>query len=295
MKNDKKILIAFLLNFFFSIFEFFGGIITGSVAIFSDALHDLGDSVSIGASYFLERKSLRPADKKYTFGYARFSPLGAIFTTIILLFGSIFVAYNAILRLISPSPINYDKMIVFAIVGVIINLIATVFTKDSHSHNHSHHEHEHEHEHGHCHEENNDRSINRRAVNLHMLEDVLGWLCVLVGAVVMKFTNFWFLDPILSILIAVFIFINAIKNGLSLIELFLLKTPKKISVSHLEREISKINGVLAVLDIKVLPLDENKVFVALKIKAKKESQVLPCVKNLLENNKILESSIEIIE
>ena len=187
MKTEKNILLAFILNFAFSIFEFFGGIFTGSVAILSDAVHDLGDAVSIGIAFFLEKKSKRSPDEKHTYGYGRYSIIGSVITTLILLFGSTMVAYNAILRIINPMEIYYDGMIIFAIIGVCVNLLAALITRERHN-------------------------LNQRAVNLHMLDDVLGWVVVLLGAVVLHFTDFSLLDPLLSIGVAVFIFINAIKN-----------------------------------------------------------------------------------
>ena len=118
MKTEKNILIAFLLNLAFSVFEFFGGVFTGSVAIVSDAIHDIGDAASIGVSFFLEKKSKKQPDEAYTYGYARYSVIGSVITTLILLFGSVMVIYNAIARIVSPTEINYDGMIVFAVIGV---------------------------------------------------------------------------------------------------------------------------------------------------------------------------------
>ena len=108
MKTDKKILIAFILNLAFSVFEFVGGILTGSVAIMSDAVHDIGDAFSIGISYFLEKKSKKQPDEVYTYGYGRYSVIGSIVTTLILLCGSVIVIYNAVLRFIDPADIHYD-------------------------------------------------------------------------------------------------------------------------------------------------------------------------------------------
>jgi len=118
MKTEKNILIAFLLNLLFSVIEFIGGAITNSVAIISDSIHDMGDAMSIGVSYFLERKSAKKPDNNYTYGYIRYSVLGSIITTFILLSGSILVIYNAIGRLINPVEINYNGMIIFALLGV---------------------------------------------------------------------------------------------------------------------------------------------------------------------------------
>jgi cobalt-zinc-cadmium efflux system protein len=150
MKTEKNILLAFLLNLAFSLFEFLGGIFTGSVAILSDAVHDIGDAVSIGVSFFLERKAKRLPDATYTYGYARYSVLGGIITTLILLIGSLAVIYNAVNRLFHPTEIHYNGMILFAIVGVLVNFFAALLTREG-------------------------NSLNQKAVNLHMLEDVLGW------------------------------------------------------------------------------------------------------------------------
>ena len=182
MKSDKNILIAFLLNLFFSVFEFIGGIITNSISIVSDSIHDFGDAISIGISYILEKVSKKKPNKKYTYGYLRYSVLGALITTIILLIGSILIIYNAIKRIMDPIDINYNGMILFAIVGVIVNFIAAKVTKHGHS-------------------------LNQKSVNLHMIEDVLGWIVVLIGAVVMKFTDLSIIDPNLSVLVALYIFI----------------------------------------------------------------------------------------
>ncbi len=230
MKTEKNILIAFLLNLAFSIFEFIGGIFTGSVAIVSDAIHDIGDAASIGVAFFLEKKSKKQPDEKYTYGYARYSVIGSVITTLILLFGSIMVIYNAIARIVSPTEINYDGMIVFAVIGVGVNLAAALFTREG-------------------------GSLNQKAVNLHMLEDVLGWIVVLVGAVVMKFTDFAIIDPLMSMGVAAFILVNALKNMKEVLELFLEKTPHGIEIHELEEHICEIPGVLGVHHVHVWSMD----------------------------------------
>ena len=230
MKTERNIFIAFILNLAFSVFEFFGGIFTGSVAIISDAVHDIGDAASIGASYFLEKKSKKQPDETYTYGYARYSVIGSVITTLILLLGSAVVIYNAMLRIITPTEINYDGMIIFAIVGVVVNFAAAFFTREG-------------------------DSLNQKAVNLHMLEDVLGWVVVLVGAVVMRFTDIKLIDPIMSIGVALFIFINAINNLKEAIELFLEKTPHGVEVNEIKEHILEIDGVLDLHHIHIWSMD----------------------------------------
>lgn len=242
MKTEKNILIAFILNLAFSVFEFFGGIFTGSVAIISDAMHDLGDAASIGVSFFLEKKSKKQPDEKYTYGYARYSVIGSVITTLILLVGSALVIYNAIGRIIHPTEINYDGMIVFAIVGACVNLFAAFFTREG-------------------------GSLNQRAVNLHMLEDVLGWLVVLVGAVVMRFTDITVIDPLMSIGVAVFIFINALRGLKEAVDLFLEKTPHGIEIDEICEHILEIEGVIGVHHVHVWSMDGQNNYATMHIVA----------------------------
>ncbi|MBR3755198.1 MAG: cation transporter [Clostridia bacterium] len=230
MKTEKNILIAFVLNLLFSVFEFFGGAFTGSVAIVSDAVHDLGDAASIGISLLLEHKSKKQPDETHTYGYARYSVLGSVITTVILLLGSSAVILNAVKRIFNPVEINYNGMLVFAVIGVIVNLFAAWFTHKG-------------------------ESLNQKAVNLHMLEDVLGWLAVLVGAAVMKFTDFAVIDPLMSIAVAVFILINAVKNLKGVTDIFVEKTPANISVKEIEEHLYEIDGVINVHHIHIRSAD----------------------------------------
>ena len=230
MKTQKNILIAFILNLSFAVFEFAGGFLTNSVAIFSDSIHDLGDAVSIGASYFFEKLSKKAPDENYTYGYGRFSVVGSIVTTVVLLAGSIIAIYNSVVRIFNPVEIDYTGMILFAVFGVIVNFAAAFFTREG-------------------------DSINQKAVNLHMLEDVLGWVVVLIGAVLMKFTDISLIDSLMSIGVAVFILINAWKNLKEAVEIITEKKPDGISVDEIVHHISEIEGVEEVHHIHIHSLD----------------------------------------
>ena len=230
MRTEKNILIAFLLNISFSIFEIIGGIFTNSIAIISDAIHDFGDAISIGISYFLEKKSKKKPDNTYTYGYTRYSILGAMITNTILILGSVLVIYNAVERIINPKDINYDGMIFFAVLGVIVNYLAVLVTRKG-------------------------DSLNQKAVNLHMLEDVLGWLVVLISAVVIKFTHINVIDPIMSIGVAGFILTHALKSCKTIIELFLEKTPEGIDIDELKKHLLEIEEVKDVHHIHVWSID----------------------------------------
>ena len=240
MKSEKRILIAFVLNLAFSVFEFFGGLFTGSVAVISDSVHDFGDAASIGAAFILEKKSKKQPDGRYSCGYARYSVLGGAVTSLILLSGSAAVIYNAVSRIIHPAHINYDGMMVFAVFGVLVNFTAAFFTKGGHS-------------------------LGEKAVNLHMLEDVLGWLVVLAGAVVMKFTDFVIIDPIMSVCVSVFILINAYAALKEALGIFLEKTPSGIDIEKIREDLTRIDGIKDVHHIHVLSMDGQNNYASMHI------------------------------
>ncbi len=269
MKVSRNILIAFVLNLTFSVLEFFGGLFTNSVAILSDAVHDLGDALSIGLSYFLELKSKKGVDKQHTYGYLRYSVLGSVITTTILTVGSVLVITGAIQRIIHPEPVDYSGMIILGIFGVVLNSIAAFAT----------------HEKG---------SLNQRAINLHMLEDVLGWVVVLIGAIIMNFTDISILDPLMSIGVALFILYNALKNLHSILNIFLEKTPDGIDLNNIKQQLLNISGVLDVHHIHVRSIDGFNNYATLHVVVSKYSPALKTkIKHQLETLNINHSTIEL--
>ena len=269
MKTERNILLAFILNLSFSIFEFVGGIFTGSVAIISDALHDTGDALSIGIAYFLEKKSRRHPDSKYTYGYRRFSVLGSLITTVILLTGSVLVITNSINKILNPSEINANGMIIFAVIGVCVNLLAAFFTHKG-------------------------DSLNQKAVNLHMLEDVLGWVVVLVGSVVIKFTSFVLIDPVMSICVALFILISALKNLKEIADIFLEKTPENIDIAEITEHIEHIDGVKDVHHIHLRTINGSTNFATMHIVTDENSkEIKEKVREELKEHGIAHATLEI--
>lgn len=266
---EKNILIAFLLNVAFSVFELIGGLFTGSVAILSDSLHDIGDALSIGISYFLEKKSKKGADNKYTYGYIRYSVLGSIITTVILLVGSSVMIYEAIQRLFNPVEVNYNGMIIFAVLGVVVNTIATYIT-------------------------HNGDSLNQKAVNLHMFEDVLGWIVVLIGSIVMKFTDIVYLDSLLSIFVSVFIFVCSFANMKKIVDIFLEKAPEDVDIEHIKKHIKKIDGVEEVHHIHIRSIDGIKNFATLHAVVTEYShEKKVAIKKVLQEHNIAHSTVEL--
>lgn len=230
MRSQKRILVAFTLNLIFAVFEFIGGTLTGSVAIISDSVHDFGDSISIGLSYILEEKSKKEPDDKYTFGYLRYSVLGSLIMTVILIIGSIFVIIHACYRIIHPVEIDYNGMLLFAFFGMGVNLAAAIFTREG-------------------------DSLNQKAVSLHMFEDVLGWGVVLLGAILMKFTDITYIDPLMSIGVAIFLLVHAFKYFREICDIFFEKTPENINMNELKEHIKEIDGVLDVHHFHLRTLD----------------------------------------
>lgn len=271
MKTERNILIAFILNFSFSIFEFVGGIITGSVAIMSDSIHDIGDAVGIGVSYIFEKISHKKPNDKYTFGYKRLSVVGSLITTMILIVGSMVVVYNAIGKMISPTEINYNGMIVFAVVGVCVNFAAAFFTHEGHS-------------------------LNEKAVNLHMLEDVFGWLVVLIGAVVIRFTGFVLIDPIMSLCVALFILIHAFKNLIESFELLVEKVPHDISVIKIRESVLAIDSVVDICELYIWSLDGIENYCIIKVELSGgETDILKSIKLAIANFKLDHITIEVVK
>ncbi len=267
MQSTTNILIAFLLNLFFSIFELVGGLFTNSIAIITDSIHDLTDALSILLSYIFERKSKQKPNNRYTYGYIRYSVLGALITTIILLSGSLIVIYSAIKRFINPVEIKYNGMIIMAIIGIVVNGAATLTTSRGHS-------------------------LNEKTVSLHMLEDVLGWVVVLIGAILIKFTHIYYIDAILTIIVAAFIFIHALKNFISILNLFLEKIPSNIDIPKIKKELLENKDIKDIHHIHIWSLDGENFYATMHVVTKKD-EVKKYIKDYLKKYKISHTTIEI--
>ncbi len=226
----KNIRAAFFLNLCLTIFELVGGLITNSVAILSDAVHDLGDSFSLGLSWYFQKVAKRPRTKEYTYGYKRFSLLGAVINSVILLVGSILILTHAIPRLFNPQHPDVKGMLLLAVLGVIINGMAVLRLRKG-------------------------SSINERVVSLHLLEDVLGWLAVLIGAGIMYFVDAPFIDPLLSILISLYILYNVYRNIRQSLRIILQGSPSHLDMEEVKRSLLEIGEVQDVHDLHAWSVD----------------------------------------
>ena len=235
-ESTKNLKIAFYLNLGFTLFEIIGGIFVNSIAIISDAIHDLGDTLSIGTALYLQKKSIKPNDKNFSFGYRRFSLLGAVITGLILLLGSIYVIIEAVGRIIKPEHSDAKGMLFFSIIGVLVNGYAAWKVSKG-------------------------KSINEKMVSLHLLEDVLGWVAILIVSIVLLFKDIHYLDPALSLIITIYILWNVIKRLRKSVFIFLQGVPLEIDKNKIENEILKIDHVNSLHHTRIWSLDgEHHVF-----------------------------------
>jgi cobalt-zinc-cadmium efflux system protein len=226
----QDIKLAFFLNLTFAILEIFGGLWTNSLAIVSDAVHDLGDSISLGMAWYLEKYSHKQSNFSFSYGYRRLSSLAALINTLILFIGSLYVISQAIPRVMNPEPTDAKGMILFAVLGVTVNGLAMFRLAKT-------------------------TSLNARVVAWHLLEDALGWVAVLLVSIVLLFTDLYILDPILSILIAVYVLYNAIANLRQILWLFLQAVPKNVDLQELEKNILAVEQVDSLHHTHVWSLD----------------------------------------
>ncbi|MBT3337840.1 MAG: cation transporter [Anaerolineae bacterium] len=228
--HTENIRTAFFLNLGFTLFEIVGGIYTNSLAITSDALHDLGDSISLGMAWYLEKHSQKESDQKYSYGYRRFSLLAALINTTILVIGSLYILTEAIPRLLAPEETNAGGMIVLAIVGIAVNGMAVLRVRKG-------------------------QSLNAQVVAWHLLEDVLGWVAVLIVSIGLLVTDLYILDPILSVLINLYVLYNVFGNLRKTLALFLQAVPDSYNLPDIEHGLAKIAQVLSVHHTHIWSLD----------------------------------------
>jgi len=251
---------AFFLNLGFTVIEIVGGVLTNSTAILADAAHDLGDCFALGQAWYFERLSGEKGNARYSYGYRRFSTFGALVSTVLLLISSIFILSQAIPRILSPSHPNARGMVVLAIAGVAVNGFAMLRLS-------------------------REKGMNTKVVALHLLEDVLGWMAVLVVSIVLLFVDIPVLDPILAVLITLYILSNVVKNLKTMLPIFLQAVPDNVSLDTVVMEIEQLDHVRAVHQAHIWTLDgEHNVFTAhLEVDRHLELEEYGCIKDSIRS------------
>ena len=272
--SSNNIKVAFFLNFAFTILEIIGGLYVNSIAIISDAIHDLGDTISLGTSWYLEEKSHKKSNKKFSFGYKRFSLLGALINSIILIIGSLYVITEAVGRILEPEHTDAKGMIFFAVIGVLVNGYAAWKLSSG-------------------------KTMNEKVASWHLVEDVLGWVAVLVVGIILNFKDIHYLDPALSLLITIYILWNVFIRLKQTLFIFLQGVPEDLDINEIESKILNIDFVNSIHHMHVWSLEgEHNVFTA-HIKIDDNSSLNNCkkvkfdVKDILKEYKFEHYTVEV--
>ena len=226
----ENIKLAFFLNLSFTVIEIIGGLLTNSTAILADAVHDMGDTIALAQAWYFESLTKNKGSQRYTYGYKRFSLFGALFSSMILVLSSVYVLSEAIPRLLNPEPSHAPGMIFLAVIGVLVNGFAVLRLSKN-------------------------KGINAQVVKYHMLEDTLGWVAILVIGIILLFKEIHILDPILSIVLTVYILVGVTKNLIKASDILLQATPDEVETEKLKAEIEAIENVSCMHHFHIWSLD----------------------------------------
>ena len=230
MSSKRAVWLSFFLNLSYAIIEFIAGGVFGSSAVLADSVHDLGDAVAIGVSAVLETISNREEDSRYTLGYKRFSLLGALVTAVILMTGSVFVILENLTKLFHPQPVNDEGILWLGIIAVTVNVLASLVVRKG-------------------------KTKNESILSLHFLEDTLGWVAVILMAIVLRFTDWYILDPLLSLVISFFILSKAIPRFWSTLKIFLDAVPEGVDIKKIKSDLEQLEHVASVNQLNLWTMD----------------------------------------
>ena len=230
MKAKYTVWVAFFLNLSYAIVEFIAGGIFGSSAVLADSVHDLGDAIAIGISAFLETISNREEDRQYTLGYKRFSLLGALVTAVILITGSILVILENIAKIFHPQSVNDEGIFWLGIIAITINVLASLVIRKG-------------------------QTKNESILSLHFLEDTLGWVAVILMAIVLRFTDWYILDPLLSLAISFFILSKALPRFWSTLKIFLDAVPEGVDIQKIKTDLAELDHVASINQLNLWTMD----------------------------------------
>ena len=271
MKAKYTVWVAFFLNLSYAIVEFIAGGIFGSSAVLADSIHDLGDAIAIGISAFLETISNREEDRRYTLGYKRFSLLGALVTSVILIIGSILVILENITKIFNPQPVNDEGILWLGIIAVSTNVLASLVVRKG-------------------------KTKNESILSLHFLEDTLGWLAVILMAIILRFTDWYILDSLLSLVISIFILTKALPRFWSALKIFLEAVPEGAEAGNLEKDLETLTNVKSVNQLSIWSMDglENNAIIHICIKDwEKIMETKEAVRQFLEERGVQNITIEV--
>ena len=271
MTTNRAVWLAFFLNLSFAIVEFIAGGVFGSSAVLADSVHDLGDAIAIGLSAFLETISNREEDSHYTLGYKRFSLLGALITAVILMTGSVLVILENITKMFHPQPVNDKGILWLGIIAVTINVLASLVVRKG-------------------------KTKNESILSLHFLEDTLGWLAVILMAIILRFTDWYILDPLLSLVISFFILSKAIPRFWSTLKIFLDAVPEGVDIKQVKSDLEQLDHVASINQLNLWTMDGLEKNAIVHVCLKEIGQMENCkesIRNLLKDCGFQNITIEV--
>lgn len=271
MSSKTSIWLAFFLNLSYAIVEFIAGGIFGSSAVLADSVHDLGDAIAIGISALLETISNREEDRQYTLGYKRFSLLGAMLTAVILMIGSVLVILENVTKIAHPQPVNEEGILWLGIIAVAINVLASLVVRKG-------------------------KTKNESILSLHFLEDTLGWLAVILMAIILRFTDWYILDPLLSLVISIFILIKAIPRFWSTLKIFLDAVPEGVDIKQVMSDLEELDNVASLNQLNLWTMDGLEKNAIVHVCLKEIEQMETCkefIRNLLKDCGFQNITIEV--
>lgn len=227
----ENLAFVFFMNLAFNIIVIAGGLATNSMAILSDCIHDLADTISIALAWFLERIAQKESSDKYSYGYQRFSILGAVIISVFVIIMALVILNEAIPRLFAPEEVDASGMLIIALIGIVFKSISVYRLHRG-------------------------ETFNEKAILFHQLGDVFEWIAILVLSLVLMF---WdgapYLDPFVSIGIALWLLFNLGRNLIKSTQVLLQKTPDNFDVEEFKSSINAIDGVRGIDDFHVWSLD----------------------------------------
>ncbi len=272
--NLQNILITFWLNLIFATVELLGAIFSNSISLYSNAIHDYGDSIILLSTLFIERHSYKGRSMNYTYGYRRYSLVGAIINNLILLSASLFITYEAIGRFLNPQEISTRVIFGIAILGIVVNTFGYMRLKQ------------------------NESEINKSLQN-NLFADILSWVGLLVSSVIMALTGWYVIDGLISLFIAITMFYAATKQFRTIFNIIMQKVPDTIDLLKIEQKICEYPQVINCHDVHIWTLDGEDYIMTMHIVVENEmkmDEVMEMkeeIKLALERLKINHTTIEV--
>ena len=272
-KAGKNLAFVFFMNLTFNLIVIIGGLATNSIAILADCIHDVSDTISIALAWVLEKISQKNPSKKYSYGYERFSILGAVIISVFVIIMGLVILNESIPRLFKPEGVDSGGMLILAVIGIIFKSLSVYRLHKG-------------------------ETFNEKAILFHQLGDIFEWITILILSLVLMF---WKgapnLDPYVSIGIAIWLIFNLGRNLYKSLEVLLQKVPDSFNSDKFQRQISGIDGVRNIEDYHIWSLDGIDTVMTVKVNVdyKKDTfQIKEEIKEISKQYNVVDLTIEFI-